>query len=148
MLLPDTFDELIQHIRSRSSIVEIDYPDAVGSSFRHVVAAKPKQFPGKLYGVYIVWGKTSNHVLYIGKSGTLDQRGEFQGQDVFGRLGNVKGNDVKADRWFAELSREQGPLHIECVPLDHSLSPAFVEAALLQSYLNAHHCLPCKNKCL
>ena len=100
------------------------------------------------YGVYVVRQRDNQEVLYIGKSGTIDSQGRFKGQDIPERLKNVKGGDVSADKWFRDLLREKGPLVIEYVFLSISKSPALVEAALLQAYLNEHHGLPYKNKSL
>jgi hypothetical protein len=100
------------------------------------------------YGVYVVRQRDAQEVLYIGKSGTIDSQGQFKAQDIPGRLKNVKGGDVSADEWFRDLFQEKGVLVIEYIFLSTSKSPAFVEAALLQAYLNEYHCLPYKNKSL
>lgn len=98
------------------------------------------------YGVYVVRQRDTREVLYIGKSGTIDSQGQFKGQDILGRLKNVKEGNISADKWFRDLLQVKGPLVIEYVFLSTSKSPAFVETALLQAYLNEHHCLPYKNK--
>lgn len=100
------------------------------------------------YGVYVVRQRDTREVLYIGKGGTLDSQGQFKGQNVPGRLKNVKSINVKADEWFLNLLQKKGPLTIEYIFLPISRSPAFVEAILLQEYLNEHHHLPYKNKTL
>ena len=100
------------------------------------------------YGVYVVRQRDTQEVLYVGKGGTIDSQGQFKGQDIPGRLKNVKEGDISADKWFRDLLQEKGPLVIEYVFLSTSKSPAFVEAALLQAYLNEHHRLPYKNKSL
>lgn len=100
------------------------------------------------YGVYIVRKLCTKEVLYIGKGGTIGSQGKFKEQDIPNRLRNVKGNNVSADKWFRNLLQEKGPLKIEYIFLTASKSPAFVETALLQAYLNEHHCLPYINKSL
>lgn len=100
------------------------------------------------YGIYVVRQRDTQEVLYIGKSGTINSQGQFKGQDIPGRLKNVKGGNASADKWFRDFLQEKGPLVIEYVFLSTSKSPAFVEAALLQAYLNEHHHLPYKNKSL
>lgn len=100
------------------------------------------------YGVYVVRHRDTQEVLYIGKGGTIDSKGIFKGQDVPKRLRNVKGENVSADVWFRNLLQEKGPLIIEYIFLSKSKSPALVEAALLQAYLNEYHSLPYKNKSL
>lgn len=102
----------------------------------------------KMYGVYVVRQRDTQEVLYIGKSGTIDSKGQFKGQDIPGRLKNVKGRDVSANKWFRDLFQERGPLVIEYIFLSTSKSPAFVEATLIQAYLNEHHRLPYRNKSL
>ena len=98
------------------------------------------------YGVYVIRQKSSGEIRYIGKGGTLNASGQFRGQDVPGRLKNVKGNDIPADRWFADLLAENGPLSIEYLLLQATpASPALVESLLLQAYLNTHCRLPQKN---
>lgn len=100
------------------------------------------------YGIYIVRQRDTREVLYIGKSGTIDSRGQFRGQDIPKRLKNVKGNDIPANKWFQDLSQEKGPFVIEYIFLPPSMSPALIEAVLLQAYLNEHHGLPYRNKSL
>ena len=100
------------------------------------------------YGVYVVRQRSIGEVLYIGKGGTIDPEGKFREQDIPDRLTNVKAHDISANRWFANLCQEKGPLLIEYVFLSTSKSPALVEATLLQAYLNEHHRLPYKNKSL
>jgi len=100
------------------------------------------------YGVYVVRQRDTQEVLYIGKGGTINLQGQFKGQDVPRRLKNVKGGDIFADKWFGDLLQEKGPLIIEYIFLPKSKSPAFVEAALIQAYLNEHHRLPYKNRSL
>ena len=100
------------------------------------------------YGVYVVRQRDTREVLYIGKGGTVDSQGQFKGQDIPQRLKNVKEGNISADKWFLDLLQEKGLLVIEYVFLPISKSPAFVEATLLQAYLNEHHRLPYKNKVL
>jgi len=99
------------------------------------------------HGIYVIRQRNTREVLYIGKSGTIDSKGQFKGQDIPGRLKNVKG-PIRSNKWFLDLLNEKGPLIIEYIFLSPSKSPAFVEAALLQAYLNEHHRLPFKNKSL
>jgi len=98
------------------------------------------------YGIYIVRQKNTQEILYIGKGGTIDSEGRFKGQDIPGRLKNVKDSNRRANDWFCDLFKEKGALRVEYIFLPISESPAFVEAALLQVYLNEHHYLPYKNK--
>ena len=100
------------------------------------------------YGVYIVRHRDTQEVLYIGKGGTIDSQGKFKKQNIPTRLKNVKEGNISADKWFRNLLQEKGSLIIEYIFLSTSKSPAFVEAALLQAYLNEYHRLPYKNNLL
>jgi hypothetical protein len=100
------------------------------------------------YGVYVVRHRDTQEVLYIGKGGTIDFQGKFKRQNILKRLRNVKEGNISADIWFRNLLQEKGPLIIEYIFLLTSKSPALIEAALLQAYLNEYHCLPYKNKSL
>lgn len=97
------------------------------------------------HGVYIVRARDSHEVLYIGKSGTLDDYGRFRKQDIPGRLTNIRGTENPNDQ-FQNLLQEKGPLIIEYIFLLVSKSPSFVEKALLQAYFNEFNRLPYKNK--
>jgi hypothetical protein len=92
------------------------------------------------YGVYIVRCRDTGEVLYIGKSGTV-KHGSFKEQDIRGRLTNRR-KGISSVQWFRDLA-EKGALVVEYVFLAATpLSPAFVEALLLQAYLNEHGRLP------
>ena len=121
------------------------FSDGIDSHFKDRYPNIRKE---KKYGVYLVRQRDSKEVLYVGKGGTVDSQGHFKGQDILRRLKNVKTRDVYADDWFRSLLQEKGHLVIEYIFLPISKSPAFVEAALLQAYLNEHHRLPYKNKSL
>ena len=97
------------------------------------------------YGVYIVRQKGTNEVLYIGKAGTINQKGEFKKQDLIGRLTNIK-RDFPSNIWFGNLFKAKGPLIVEYIFLPKTESPGYVEKLLLQLYLNDYGRLPCKNK--
>ena len=88
-------------------------------------------------------------MLYVSKGGMIKQARSSGGQDIPGRLTNVKGKDIPADEWLRSPIRETGPLVIvyglfAAVPR----SPALVEALLLQAHLNEYGCLPYRNKAL
>jgi len=116
-----------------------NFKTCVTNHFKEVVERKR-------YGIYIVRQLDSKEVLYIGKSGTLDSQGQFKGQDIPKRLKNVKEGNVSANKWFKDLLQEKGSLIIEYVFLSCTFSPAFIEATLLQAFLNEYHRLPYKNK--
>ncbi len=115
---------------------------AVSAHFRSVTR-RPR------FGVYVVRQKTSNDVLYVGKSGSIDRRGQFKSQDIPARLKNVKPNGAPANAWFGSLVEEKGPLSVHYVLLERTpVSPALAEAILLQAYLDENGCLPYRNDCL
>ena len=119
--------------------------DDLNACFRELVEQHFNREAGKVYGVYVVRQKYDGSILYIGKGGTVGRDGQFKGQDVVGRLRNVRNDDVGADRWFRELLLENGPLVVEYLVVEPPIAPAFVEAALLEAYLMEHKRLPPKN---
>jgi hypothetical protein len=100
----------------------------------------------KHYGVYAVRSRSSTGgVLYVGKAGTVRRDGGFKGQDLPGRLMNVRGKE-SSKTWFSELCDKNGPLIIEYILLESTpISPALAESRLLQAFLNENGRLPCKN---
>lgn len=98
------------------------------------------------YGVYVVRRQATMEVLYIGRSGTIKQDGDFKGQDIPRRLKNRKGN-MSAEDWFGNLFTQKGPLLIEYVFSElQPKSPSLLESVLLQAYLNEFGRLPYLNK--
>jgi hypothetical protein len=135
----DAADQVARYV---ASFVFGDAPssirEAVKTAFR---ASRPA------FGVYVL--RTSDgSVVYVGKGGTIGNGGEFKGQDIPGRLVNVRTNDMSAEQWFRNVVSVYGLLQIEYVILPKSRSPGFVEALLLQAYLNDHGKLPPLNKSL
>ena len=123
--------------------------DNPAHSFREVVSA---HFRSVLYleqhGFYLVRQRETGEVLYIGKGGTVDADGRLKNQDVRGRLRNTKGR-LGANDWARSLVEEKGAFVVEYIFLTMvPRSPAFVEATLLQEYLNANGRLPYRNKAL
>lgn len=115
------------------------------ASFRRLVAEHFVGAVEKVYGVYVIRRRLDQSILYIGKGGTIGGDGQFKGQDVPGRLRNVRGGDIGADQWFRELLSEAGPVTIEYVVLTLPITPAYVEVSLLQAYLVEYRRLPPKN---
>ncbi len=143
-----SFEDEIASLRETMTYGSYEYSN-VSEKFTHCTTLFFKRARGKKrYGIYIVRQRDTKEVLYVGKSGTIDYRGHFKGQDIPGRLKNVKEGDVSANKWFKRLLQEKGPLTIEYILLSRSVSPALVEVALLQGYLNENHCLPYRNKSL
>ena len=117
---------------------EKPFNEVVTSHFRNITNVKR-------YGVYIVRKKDSMEVLYIGKGGTVQNNGKFKKQDIPGRLKAERGQ-LRSNEWFKKLCEENGGLIIEYVFLGSKPeAPAFVEAKLIQSFLNEFVSLPEKN---
>jgi len=123
------------------------YTDSA-TSFRQQVADHFGNATGKVYGVYLIRCWHDRTILYIGKGGTIGGDGQFKGQDIPGRLQNVRGGDIGADRWFRQLLLEAGPVAVEYVVLALPVAPAYIEVSLLQAYLAEYGRLPPKNSAL
>ncbi len=149
METPKGFELMLADVRKcclRSGTFEYLSPD---ESFRKTVN---QEFQGttRNYGVYIVRRHVDRHVIYIGKSGTIKNSGDFklQKQDIPQRLTTAPRSKVSSSAWFEQLCREYGALTIEYVVLNESISPGFVESMLLQAFRNDFGKLPDKNKSL
>ena len=116
-------------------------------SFRKVVTQHFRGRKGDRHGVYVI-RQTDGRIIYIGKAGTVTRDGQFKRQDIPGRLKAPKYKDMDTDDWFAYLVRTGGPVSVSYYLLPVQCSPAYVEAGLLQSYLNEHGCLPEQNSAL
>ena len=147
MLTFEKVESLFSRWKSEFRHGSFAYEDS-NANFRELVAQHFGDAAGKAYGVYLIRQSDCGAMLYIGKGGTVRGDGVFKGQDVPGRLRNVRGDDVGADHWFRELLLEMGPLIVEYLIVEPPIAPAFVEAALLQAYLVEHQRLPLKNSAL
>lgn len=116
--------------------------------FRQQVAEHFGDAIGSIYGVYLIRRRHDRTILYIGKAGTIGRDGQFKGQDIPGRLRNVRDGDIGADQWFRQLLLEAGPVAIEYIVLVLPVAPAYVEASLLQAYLVEYGRLPLRNSVL
>jgi hypothetical protein len=63
------------------------------------------------YGIYII--KQRKEILYIGKGGTIDQKGRFKKQGLLERLTNTR-KRLSANKFFSNLCKK-GPITIECI---------------------------------
>jgi hypothetical protein len=140
-------DSLLNEYKSQFEHGAFSYSDP-DLKFRSIVGAHFAKAKGKIYGVYVVSQSDNREIVYIGKGGTIDGHGQFRGQDVPGRLRNIRGKDERADQWFLDLLCECGPLTIEYLVVEAPISPAYIEVALLQAFLAQHHRLPAKNSSL
>jgi len=139
---PENIEQIIERLRAISQHGCIEY--AGEHDFRHTVL---KHFTcGRaVYGVYVVRAAKSNEVIYVGKAGTIGREGRFKEQDIPTRLTNRQGKNMSRKEWFQGLVKHHGRLKIEYLELPAKLSPAFVEAYLLQAYFNDHRRLPEQN---
>jgi len=103
-------------------------------------------------GVYYILQlrKGKIQLVYIGASGTINQKGQFSDQLLYGRINN-KQNGVKRQQFFEDimLKNEIDALDIYWfVTFDetHHHLPAYVEAVLLQRHFEMYGCLPEWNK--
>jgi len=104
--------------------------------------------PGVYYILQLRKGKVQ--LVYIGTSGTINQKGEFSDQLLYGRINN-KQNGVKRQRFFEDimLQNEIDALDIYWFVTfdgDKRHLPAYVEAVLLQKHFDMYGCLPEWNK--
>ena len=148
METPKGFELMLADVKKcglRSGTFEYLSPD---ESFQQVVT---REFQGttRNYGVYIVRRRhVDRHVIYIGKSGTIKNSGDFCLQDIPQRLTKAPRSEVISSAWFEQLCREYGALTIEYFILDEFLFPGYVESMLLQAFRNDFGKLPDKNKSL
>jgi hypothetical protein len=140
----ESSETLLEHLKRGFRSATFDYIDS-SVRFRTVAKAHFDGRRSKLYGVYLVWQKQQRTILYLGKAGTLDGYGNYKGQDIIGRLLNVRG-EGSSDAWFATAVQQYGPLSLEYIVLDPPIAPAFVEAVLLQTHLSQFGHLPALNR--
>lgn len=101
------------------------------------------------YGVYIIFDP-HGQVLYIGRSGTMNNDGTFRQQTLRRRLVNKQGGRPR-QTFFENLLQELQitSLHFEWfVTFDGSdpILPSFAESELLQEYFRYYNKLPPLNK--
>ncbi len=103
-------------------------------------------------GVYyiLMLRKGKIQLVYIGSSGTINQKGKFSTQLLRGRINN-KQNGMKRQQFFEEimLQKEIDALDIYWfVTFDKNNQhiPTYVEALLLQKHFEIYGCLPEWNK--
>ncbi|WP_421753052.1 hypothetical protein [Croceimicrobium sp.] len=106
------------------------------------------ELPGVYYILRLAEGKVD--LVYIGKSGTMQQNGQFKSQFLKGRINN-KQEGLERQQFFdkkIELENIDGLDIYWFVTYDQDQKdlPAFVKAQLLQSYFDLHSSLPPWNK--
>lgn len=107
----------------------------------------------QLPGIYYIIRLSNNKVdlVYIGKSGTINQNGKFKGQLLKGRINN-KQDGTKRQQYFEQKISEENIDGLDIywfVTMDKNNNdlPGYVEGLLMQSYFDLHGKLPPWNKC-
>jgi len=105
--------------------------------------------PGVYYIMRLAKGKID--LVYIGKSGTINQSGTFKDQLLRGRINN-KHDGVKRQVFFDQKMTEENIDALDIywfVTMDDSYSdlPGYVEGLLMQRYFDIYGNLPLWNKC-
>lgn len=103
-------------------------------------------------GVYCIYALVAGRVelVYIGKSGSVNQKGKFvKEQKLKGWLNNEQ-NGMKRQDYFDKQIEEEDIDALDIywyVTFDkkHADLPAYIEAMLLQSYYSVHGRLPAWN---
>jgi hypothetical protein len=103
-------------------------------------------------GVYymLMLRKGKIELVYIGASGTINQRGEFKTQLLRDRLNN-KQNGTKRQMFFEEIMPKNeidalGIYWFVTFDKDNQHLPSYIEALLLQKHFDIYGCLPAWNK--
>lgn len=116
-----------------------------------VLSAQSRDVPN-LPGVYYTLRLASNKIdlVYIGKSGTVLQNGQFKSQMLNGRINN-KQEGMKRQQYFEHKMEQEGIDGLDIYwfvtydKLNQDL-PGFVEGQIMQRYYDVHGCLPPWNK--
>lgn len=104
--------------------------------------------PGVYYILKLANGKVE--LVYIGKSGTMQQHGEFRDQLLRARINN-KQEGMKRQEFFDIKMKEEGIEALDVywfVTFDekHTDLPGYVEGLLMQRYFEVHGKLPPWNR--
>lgn len=113
------------------------------------VSKNVPDLPGVYYIIRLSKGKID--LVYIGKSGTINESGIFMDQLLKGRINN-KSNGIKRQEYFEEKIIEENIDGLDIywyVTMDKTNNdlPGYVEGILMQRYFDVHGILPPWNKC-
>lgn len=100
------------------------------------------------FGIYIIYKneKLYENILYIGKLGEIDTKGNEKKQGLLKRLSNTRDKKT-ANEYFKNLFDENiKELIIEYYETPKTFIPSFVEATLIQEYFQIFQKLPLLNK--
>ena len=117
-----------------------------GNSLRDVSKDVP-DLPGVYYIIRLAGGRVE--LVYIGKSGSIEQNGLFKKQGLRGRLNN-KQNGIKRQDYFEKKFREENIDALDIywfVTFDKTIRdlPGYVEGLIMQIYFEVHGSLPAWN---
>lgn len=107
-----------------------------------------EHFSFNSFGIYIIYKneKIYESIIYIGKAGEIDTKGNKKKQGLLKRLWNTRDNKT-ANEYFRNLFDENiEKLVIEYYETPTSMIPSFVEATLIQEYFQIFKKLPLLNK--
>jgi hypothetical protein len=118
-----------------------------GQLLRQVSKDVPN-LPGVYYILRLSGGKVD--LVYIGKSGTMEQNSRFKDQLLHGRINN-KQDGMKREDFFLKKINEE---NIEALDIywfvtfneENQDLPGYVEGLLMQRYFEVHRELPPWNK--
>lgn len=101
--------------------------------------------PGVYYFIRLSHGQVE--LVYIGKSGSVEQNGVFKKQGLRGRLNNKQEKGIKRQDFFDEKCKTESIDAIDIywfVTFDKSIHdlPGYVEGLLLQRFFEIHNRLP------
>lgn len=119
-----------------------------GSMLSQVTKEVPN-LPGVYYILRLAKGKID--LVYIGKSGTMEQNGKFKNQLLRKRLNNKQEKDIKRQEFFEQKIDEE---NIDALDIywfvtfdeNHQDLPGYVEGLLIQRYFDTFGELPPWNK--
>lgn len=104
-------------------------------------------------GVYLIYQlcKDKVQLVYIGASGTINQKGKFSNQLLKGRLIKGKQNGSPRQDYFQQMMLKDDIDALDIywwVTYDEDTQhlPMYVEGVLLQKYFEMSGCLPLWNK--
>lgn len=106
------------------------------------------ELPGVYYILRLAHGKVN--LVYIGKSGTILQNGQFKSQLLKGRINNMH-EGMTRQQYFEQKMKQENIDALDIywiVTYDnhHQDLPGFVEGQIIQRYFDTNRCLPPWNK--
>lgn len=105
--------------------------------------------PGVYYVLKVING--NSELVYIGKSGSMLQNGNFKDQLLLKRLNNkqdgVRRQDYFEDKFMSEDIEALNFYWYVTVDDENKDLPAYVEGLLMQKFYEVNGCLPAWNKC-